>query len=216
MKRRKIRLKRKLIIVFIVVVLIVLVIIFFNNATSVILSVSSAKLRALNTSAVNQAVEEIVPDGVDYSDIVTVTYDDGGDVSTISANGPVVNSIARRTAYLVQSILTQFSRNGISIPLGAFTGIEALSGYGSTINVKIIPVIVTECNFISRFTSAGINQSLHSIYIDVVTEITIVLASRTERVFASAEVLVCESLINGNVPQIYLPGGLLGSGSLVP
>lgn len=216
MKRRKIRLKTKLIIIIITAVLIALIVIFFNNATSVILAVSSAQLRALNTSAVNQAVEEVIPDGIGYGEIVTVTYDDSGDVSTISANSSMVNYIARRTAYLTQSKLTQLSQDGINIPWGAFTGIEALSGYGGSINVKIVPVIVTECNFISRFTSAGINQSLHSIYIDVVTEITIVLASRTEHVFASAEVLVCESLINGDVPQIYLQGGLLGSSSLVP
>ena len=57
---------------------------------------------------------------------------------------------------------------------------------------------------------------MHSIYIEVVTDITIVFATRTERIFASAEVLVCESLIVGKIPDVYLQGGLLGSGSLVP
>ena len=102
------------------------------------------------------------------------------------------------------------------IPLGAFTGIEALSGYGRSVCVKVVPVISVECNFVSRFSQAGINQTIHSVYIDVVTDITIVLAARTERVFATAEVLVCESIINGKIPEVYLQGGMLGGGMLVP
>lgn len=216
MRKRRLRLKIKLILIAAIAALIVLVVLFFNNATSVILAVSSANMRAYNTVAVNSAVGDILLGGLSYDDIVTVTYNDEGDVSTISANSSTVNSIARRAAYFTQTNLTELSQSGVDIPLGAFTGIEALSGYGKMLNVKIVPVVSTECSFISRFVSAGINQTLHSIFIEVVTDITIVLASRTERVLATAEVLVCESIINGKIPQIYLQGGLLGSGSLVP
>lgn len=216
MRKRRLRLKIKLILIAATAALIVLVVLFFNNATSVILAVSSANMRAYNTVAVNSAVGDILLGGLSYDDIVTVTYNDEGDVSTISANSSTVNSIARRAAYFTQTNLTELSQSGVDIPLGAFTGIEALSGYGKMLNVKIVPVVSTECSFISRFVSAGINQTLHSIFIEVVTDITIVLASRTERVLATAEVLVCESIINGKIPQIYLQGGLLGSGSLVP
>ena len=216
MKKRKIRLKTKLIMAAVLAVIIAVVAIFFNNAAAVIISVGSASLRAMNTRAVNEAVEQTLSGGVSYGDIVTVTYNDGGDVSAITADSALVNTIARRTAYLTQSNLTEFSQGGVEVPIGAFTGIEALSGSGATVNVKLIPVVSTECNFVSRFTSAGINQTIHSIYIEVVTDITIVLAARTQQFYATAEVLVCESIIVGKIPQVYLQGGLLGSGSLVP
>lgn len=216
MKKRKMRLKTKLIIIISIAAAIALAALFFNNATAVILSVSSARLKAMNTLAVDEAVGEALQSGAEYGDFMTVSYGDDGNVSSMTANSAAINSVARRAASLAQTKLTQMSGGGISIPLGAFTGIEALSGFGAGINIKIIPVIWVECSFVSRFTQAGINQTIHSIYIEVVTDITIVLAARTERVLAASEILVCESLINGEIPQIYLQGGLLGSGSLVP
>lgn len=210
MKKRRLRFKTKLIILAVVVAAVTLVIVFMNNAASVIISVGSARMRALNTTAVNYAVDEALADGLDYADIIKITYDGDGNVSTMSANAAVINAVARRTAGLTQSKLTEAGEGGIEIPVGAFTGIEALSGMGAKIKVKIMPVVAVGCTFLSRFTQAGINQSLHSIYIRVVSDITIVLAARTHRVEAQAEVLVCESLINGEVPQIYLQGGVLG------
>ncbi len=215
MKKRRLRLKTKIVIAAATAAAVALAALFFNNATAVILSVSSAKLRAMNTEAVNAAVEQTAA-YLTYEQIVTVTYDSGGDVAAITANSGTINSAARRTAYLTQTNISALSADGISIPLGAFTGIEVIAGYGAQITVKIVPVAAVECSFVSRFAQAGINQTIHSIYIEVVTDITIVLAARTESVVASAEVLVCESIINGEVPEVYLQGGLLGSGSLVP
>ena len=215
MKKCRVRLRTKLIVAAVIACAVALAAVFFNNATSVILSVSSAELRAMNTRAVSAAVEEASA-GISYEDIVSVTYDGEGDVAAISSNTPVINGIARRTAVLTQTGLEELASGGMSIPLGAFTGIDALSGYGGSVNVKIIPVASAECSFVSRFVQAGINQTLHSVYIEVVTTITIVLAARSENFYAAAEVLVCESIINGKVPQIYLQGGLLSPGALVP
>lgn len=212
MKKRRLRAKTKLIILAVTAAVIAFVIVFMNNAASVIIAVGCAQMRAFNTMAVNDAVDEVLADGLNYSDIIDITYDSDGDVSTISANTTIINFIARRTAGLTQTKLTEAGEGGIDIPIGAFTGIEAISGMGSKIKIKIMPVVAVECVFLSRFSRAGINQTIHSIYIQVVSEITIVLAARTERVEAEAQVLVCESIINGEVPQIYLQGGILGSG----
>ncbi len=215
MKRRRFRLKTKIIIVAAVAALIAFAVIFFNNAAAVMLAVGSAQLRAMNTRAVKEAAEEAFGN-TSYEDIVDIAYADDGSVAAITARSARINAIARNTAYLTQSRLGGLSAQGVEVPLGAFTGIEALSGYGRAVNVKLVPVVSAECAFVSRFSQAGINQTIHSVYIEVVTDITIVLAARTERVLASVEVLVCESIINGKVPEVYLQGGLLGSGALVP
>ena len=211
MRKRKIRFKTKLIIAAVVFLLVFAAAMFLNNAANVMISVSSASMRALNTRAVNEAVDSAFGN-TSYSDIVTITYDSSGDVAAVTADSSKINAISRNTAYLTQSALERLSADGTMIPLGAFTGIEALSGYGRSVCVKVVPVISVE----SRFSQAGINQTIHSVYIDVVTDITIVLAARTERVFATAEVLVCESIINGKIPEVYLQGGMLGGGMLVP
>lgn len=209
------RLKTKLIIAVIAVAIVVGAVIFLDNATKVIISVSSAKMRALNTQAVDYAVSSTLRE-VRYEDLVDVVYDNSGDVISISADSVKINDIARKTAYLTQSKLTEMSEGGLEVPLGAFTGIEAIAGFGEKINVKIMPVVAVECSFVSAFRQAGVNQTLHTVYLEVLTQITVILSARTNTVTAAAEVMICESIINGKIPDVYLQGGLLGGSSLVP
>ncbi len=215
MRKRRMRLKTKLIIFVILLAVAVVVIIFFDNATKVIISVSSAQMRAMNTAAVDYAVSQTLS-GIRYDDLVDVKYDEAGDVISISSDSVTINNIARKTAYLTQTKLTEMSEGGLEVPLGAFTGIEAIAGFGDKVNVKIIPVVSVECSFVSSFRQAGVNQTLHTVYLEVLTQITVVLSARTNTVTASAEVMICESIINGKIPDVYLQGGLLGGNSLAP
>ncbi len=209
------RLRTKFIIAAVIAAIVAVVIIFLNNATAVIISVGSSQMRAMNTRAVDYAVSATLGD-ISYADLVAVEYDASGNVSSISTDSVKINSIARKTASITQQKLTEMSEGGIEVPLGAFTGIEAIAGFGNRINVKIIPVVAVECTFVSSFRQAGVNQTLHTVYLEVVTEISIILSARTSTVTAAAEVMICESIINGKIPDVYLQGGLLGGSSLVP
>lgn len=103
------------------------------------------------------------------------------------------------------------------VPLGALTGIEALAGFGQKINIKIIPISNVECRFVSKFRQAGINQTLHSLYLEIVSDISIILPSKSTNLASTIEVLICESIITGKIPDTYLQASLAGSDSaLVP
>ncbi|MCD7729374.1 MAG: sporulation protein YunB [Clostridia bacterium] len=194
-----------------------LAIVMVRNASSVLISVSEAAVRSYTTVAVAQAVGETLADTPEYSSLMTVTRDENGDVSDIIANASAINAIARKMAYLTQNALNELASDGVDIPVGAFTGIDAFAGLGFKINLKVIPVSTVECRFTSEFTSAGINQTLHSLYIQIVTDISIVTPSKTVNVGATDEVLVCESVIVGAIPDVILGGGLLNSyGALIP
>ena len=60
------------------------------------------------------------------------------------------------------------------------------------------------CNFRSKFESAGINQTLHKIYVYMKTDVTIVMPMAKLNSVNETESLVCESLIIGEVPHTYL------------
>lgn len=80
-----------------------------------------------------------------------------------------------------------------------------------------MPIGNVLCKFSSKFTSAGINQTLHSIFVDVQTSVSIILPTRTVQVGGSSQVLIAESVIVGKVPDVYLNGNIFGEGfDLVP
>lgn len=217
MKQRR-KHKRLKIIVAVTGVLIIGVLLFFQrNVTNVLISISEATIRSITTVAVNDAIYYTLNDNLRYEDLITIKYDEEGDVSTITTDSLKINRIARDTAYLSQENLTRMSAEGIQVPLGALTGIEALAGFGSKINIKIIPISNVECRFVSKFVEAGINQTKHSLYLEIVSDISIILPDKTSNLASTIEVLICESVINGKIPDTYLQASLMGgNASLVP
>ena len=205
---RKKRRKRKWILLLISLALffVLLLLHLQRNVTNVLVSISEATMRA----STNDAVFYTLSDEIRYEDLVTITRDQEGEIVAVAANPLKINKIARDTASISQSNLKNLSLNGIPIPLGALTGIEALAGLGPSIPFRIIPVSSVDCDFSSTFESVGINQTKHSIYLNVVADISIVMPSSTENFAVATEILIGESVIVGRVPDAYLQSDVFG------
>lgn len=205
--------KRKLIIALfcLVVVCILLFVYFQNNVTQVLISISEATMRSCTTVAVNDAVYYTLSDEMRYEDLVTITRNETGDIIAVAANPLKINKIARDTASISQSNLKNLSLNGIPVPMGALTGVEALAGVGPNIHFRIIPVSSVSCGFSSTFESVGINQTKHSIYLNVIADISIVMPSKTENFAVTTDILVGEWVIVGTVPDTFLQSDIFGN-----
>lgn len=204
--------KRKLLYVLLAILFFsVIVLIYFQrNVTRVLISISEATMRASTTVAVNDAVYYTLSDEMRYDELVKISRDAEGEIIAVAANPLKINKIARDVASISQSNLKNLSLNGIPIPLGALTGIEALAGLGPSIYFRIIPVSSVSCGFSSTFESVGINQTKHSIYLNVLADISIVMPSRTENFAVLTDVLIGESVIVGTVPDAYLQSDIFG------
>lgn len=185
---------------------------FHRNVTTVLKSMAEASMRSITTVAVNDAIYYTLSDNLRYEDLVRVERDSAGDICAITSNALQINRIARDAAYMSQENLDEMSEAGIEVPLGAFTGVEAWAGFGPKMNLKIIPISNVECKFVSRFESAGINQTKHSIYLEIVADISIILPSGTSNFASLTQVLICESLLVGKVPETYLQSDTLDGG----
>ena len=210
-QRRLIRKRKLLLIIFSFLAFTLLLFIYFQrNVTRVLIAISEATMRASTTIAVNDAVYYTLSDEMRYDDLVTVIRGDNGDILSFSANALKINKIARDTASISQSNLKNLSLNGIPIPLGALTGIEALAGLGPSIQFRIIPVSSVSCGFSSDFESVGINQTKHSLYLNVVADISIVMPSSTENFAVTTQILVGETVIVGKIPDTFLQSDIFG------
>ncbi len=187
------------------------------NAMRIMKSIAEATMRSVTTVAVNDAIYYTLSDGLRYEQLVTVERDGEGNIAAITSDPLQINRIARDAAYMSQQNLTTMSESGIEIPLGAFFGIELFAGLGPRIRLKIIPISNVECRFVSKFEEAGINQTKHSIYLEIVADISIVMPSGTSNFASLTEVLIAESVLVGKVPDSFLQADLFGGGySLTP
>ena len=164
----------------------------------------SAKVEAVTMKAINNSIISVFTEDVSYTDFVTVIYNEQNKITAINAKTAKINLLARQIASITEKSVESLGDDGIDVPFGAFTGVDILSGYGTPVNVRFVPVSAVNCDFVSEFKSVGINQTLHKIYMNIYVDLQIVLPANIDKIKVSAQVLVSENVLIGEIPQTYL------------
>ena len=84
------------------------------------------------------------------------------------------------------------------------------TGLGPDINIKIYLVGSTQTQIISLFSSAGINQTLHRLYINISGSVAVAVPGLPSTIKTSTQVLMSEMIIVGEVPPTYLNSSTVG------
>ncbi|MCH5153411.1 MAG: sporulation protein YunB [Clostridiales bacterium] len=209
-KRRKLLRRLVSFLIIMVVLSIVLALwIYWRSMSPTILDIAQTRLKAETTLAVNEAVCVILSDVNSYSDFFTVEKNNQNDIVMISANSALVNIFARNTAILSQQKISALKSFSIDIPIGSLSGIPLLSEKGPTVDVVVSPIGNVTCTFTSVFETAGINQTLHRIYVNVCSNVDLIMPTSHVEVKTETPILLSESLIIGKVPDTFLQGGLV-------
>lgn len=164
---------------------------------------------AYSTESVNKAVMLGLSDSIEYSDLMQIDRNVDGDIACVTANAYKINLINKKIEKEAMRILSKKLNDGIPVPLLAFTGIGVISGYGRTVDFKTIAVSDVYCTFSGKFESAGINQTIHRIFIDVNTTVNIDVPFNKRTKSFTNSVLVSEAILIGKVPEIYLNGKII-------
>ena len=205
-KKKKVSTRKKLIIVFTIILLIIISILLYLHyvVNPIIIDASEAKVRSLTQSAVESAVYDVIKDEYLYSDLIEIIKDSNNDIQMISANAYKINLLSKEILNSAQNNLTTLGEQGIEIGIGTFTGITLFTDKGPKVSLKLSPIGTIYTRFHSEFTSAGINQTNHSIYLYVQTDVSLILPTDTKVISTTTEVLLTESIIQGKIPDTYL------------
>lgn len=200
------KIKRKIAISFIsLIFLFVLTLIYLNNVVNpVIISTSTAKIRSLSQRAVENVVWQVISDSTIYDSLVNIIRNEDGKIVAINSNAATINMLSLELTDKSQSALSKMGANGIDIPIGSFSGMPIFTGRGPSINIKMLPIGTIYCKFDSSFTSAGINQTNHRIYLKVFSSVSVILPTANQRIDTETELMIAESIIVGEIPSTYL------------
>ena len=170
----------------------------------IIIESSSAKVRSLSQDAINTAVFEVIKDSTIYDTLIHILRNEEGEIIMISSNSVQINSLSRDIIENAQLKLEKMGASGVNIPIGTFTGMPIFVGRGPNVKLKLLPIGAINCNFSSKFVTAGINQTNHRIYIEVSTKVNVILPTAIEIVNTKTQIMIAENIIIGKVPQTYL------------
>ena len=205
-KKRKLKPKTKKYIFLGTLFLIFLfVFLFFNyHINPVIITISEAKVQSMTAQSVNGAVQSVINNTNVYDDIIDIKTDNEGNITTFQVRSILITKLAREIGKTAQQNLQVYGSEGIDIPFGTLTGIPMLVGTGPNIYLKVQPIGTLSSSFSSEFISAGINQTNHRIYMNVEASVSVVLPTASRTIHTNTQILLCESIIVGKVPETYL------------
>lgn len=211
-KRKKWSVKSKFRVAVFCIFLIValLFVYYFKVVCPVIVNLSQDKIRSLSTMMISKSIGDvIIKQNISYDQLVSITYSEDQKIKMIEVDSIKVNLLIREVTQEVQRNFDQLSSSRVEIALGTFTGIPFLYGLGPDVSVQLVPVGAVNTNIDSSFSSAGINQTIHRLNFVVSASVGIVLPANTQNIETSMEVVICESILVGDIPNVYLQGSLI-------
>jgi sporulation protein YunB len=147
----------------------------YFSSNKILENLSLKSFETLISSSSYNAINNILAEGYDYKSLIDVSTNSNGEIVMVTTDSIKVTAIASLAATTTYNYLNDFTNRGVEVPIGAFTGIQLLSGFGKTIRMKLISVSSVKCEIISNFTEAGINQTRHTISINIANIYTIML-----------------------------------------
>ena len=167
-------------------------------------NLATARVSSAVTRIVSEAVYEAIENGeIQYDGLVTLEKDSQGKVTAVRSNMAAFNHLQSEILDTILTRVGQVSARELSIPIGTLTGSALLAGRGPRITVRMESLGTSEARFENAFTSAGINQTRHQIFLNVDVYMSILLPGLTTSTKVSNEVAVAETVIVGGVPDNY-------------
>ena len=180
----------------------------YYSSNKILMNTGSAMYEGVLSSASYYAISEALKESESFDELIDIQYNADGNVSSIVLSSYKFNSITSLIADKVCLYLGADLKKGVPVHVGAFTGINMFAGLGKTFNMPLITVNSVKCEMISEFTSAGINQTRHALYVAVIPDVYIVTRTNTRKLEDSIKLLVYDNVICGSIPEFYMTGGI--------
>lgn len=158
--------------------------------------------KSIATKISNEQATIVMAD-YEYADLMNITKDEQGNIKMIGANVILVNKIISDIPILIQNELDKIENSQFYIKLGTFTGSKLLSGRGPNVEIKMSAIGNIETDLKSEFSEAGINQTVHRIYLEIKCNVIILTPFNSIEEQIVNQVLLAEGLIVGNTPNTY-------------
>lgn len=166
-----------------------------------VVSYADMEIKREVTTIVNQKVLEEYSKEFNYDKIITVEKDDDGNITMLRADTLKMNRIACDVALETQKELKNASKIKVSVPLGYIFNNNIIAFSGPKIPVYMEPVGYIETKYVSKFESAGINQTRHKINVIVKTNIRVIVPSKNDEIEVNSEIPIAETIIVGKIPS---------------
>lgn len=197
-----------LFLLFLILVIIAVVLYTHFVVSPLVNNVVKAKVYALSSEVVADTAEVFKESPEFFLEFVSYETNSEGYVTIVNGNSYNINQANFLVQREVQRRLAKLSNTTVGVPVGAFLGSTLLAAKETAeVGIAIIPIGSVQCEFCSEFLSKGVNQTLHRLYINVITTITLALPLKNVSIETENQIFISETLIVGQIPDTYFESG---------
>ena len=203
LRRRKRNLKKN-ILVFLLIISLVIGMVAYYLMQPVILRYATSVAETIMLNCANNAIVNVFEKGeISYKDIVNLTENSEGYVTSLEIDVLQINSLKSKISNEMARLIEKEERYSVAIPLGSFFGNSYTNGFGPDVNLKM--QITTTCfvDFSHEFKSAGINQVLHIVNVDIDIAGSFVVMGYNRSINASTTAIAAQTVIVGKSPDAF-------------
>lgn len=174
----------------------------------VIRDLAETQVKNTTSDLTNDAIAKQIAEGIiQYDRIVYFEKDLDGRITALKTNMSEVNRLKTDILNLINDEILALDTSDIGIPMGSLFLPELFSGKGPVIPVRILSIRNSDATFASKFSQAGINQTLHQLTMVVSVDVAVLVLGQTSSFTVNSEVVVAETVIIGEVPSTFLQTG---------
>lgn len=148
--------------------------------------------------------EQIDSGSIRYDRIITLQTDASGRVSALKTDLGEINRLKADILRTIGKGMREMSVEQLSVPVGNVIAPTLLSGVGGYVPVRLVALRSSGADFVSSFTQAGINQTLHQISLNVRIHAIVLTPAGELDVPVHVEMVVAQTVIVGEVPQTVI------------
>ncbi len=188
-----------------VIIFLISVLLIDAKIRPAVYDLAAVEAYAISSERVNSAVEKILSRNAPaYSELVSINYSDSNAITGITTDIVKMNLFKSQVTNAIDSEFNSMSKTEIPVSLGTASGVVLFSGLGPHIRIDVGFASSTKTDFKNVFESAGINQTQHSVMLNVETTVMLNLAGRRITKTVETSFCVAQTVIVGSVPDVMV------------
>lgn len=193
-------------IVFLLVGSIILLMIADSYIRRVIREYPMSVATGVVQNLLDSAMETVLSDSnmPNMSEIDRVIYDGGQNVMSIQVDTAALNRVKTAFVSKLKRVIYDYGDYiTIKVPIGTLIGNEYTLGRGPKVSFKLQFSTTFHTSLQSEFAEASINSTLHTIYMNVVCNLFLIIpwGNVSERV--NTNYIVAQTIIAGKIPEAF-------------
>lgn len=195
--------KAAVLLAFLVLCLIICIGIISNWLENMLIDAFEDKAKLEIINAVNTSILQVLQDQkIEYDDIVKIEREKN--TSFIKIDAIYLNRIISNWALMINKKISKLTPVEIKFKLGYLFKNIFLNRFGPTLKGNVLYVSAVSYNWQSEFKSAGINQTVHRIYLNLNFEGRMLFLKKKKTFIVPQRILIAENIYIGEVPKVYI------------